>query len=187
MLVIVVALMFHDPYPLQGQISNATPTRSAESAGKDWAAYGGTTAGQRFSSLDQITQKNVGKLSVAWEYHTGDLRDAGKDAGEYTFEATPLKINDRVYVCTPYNEVHALNPQTGELAWKYTPEKNAPTCSSIRPVGASAIIPLHPARLARHHSPLNAQNASSPPPQMPGWSRLMQTLVNCAAISATVA
>ncbi|RMP83354.1 membrane-bound PQQ-dependent dehydrogenase, glucose/quinate/shikimate family [Pseudomonas syringae] len=123
MLVIVVALMFHDPYPLQGQISNATPTRSAESAGKDWAAYGGTTAGQRFSSLDQITPKNVGKLSVAWEYHTGDLRDAGKDAGEYTFEATPLKINDRVYVCTPHNEVHALNPQTGELAWKYTPEK----------------------------------------------------------------
>ncbi|RMR05393.1 glucose/quinate/shikimate family membrane-bound PQQ-dependent dehydrogenase [Pseudomonas syringae group genomosp. 7] len=123
MLLIVVALMLHDPYPLQGQISNEVTTRSADSAGNDWAAYGGTQAGQRFSRLDQITPKNVGTLSVAWEYHTGDLRDAGKDAGEYTFEATPLKINDRVYVCTPHNEVHALNPQSGELAWKYTPEK----------------------------------------------------------------
>ncbi|MCF5670203.1 PQQ-binding-like beta-propeller repeat protein, partial [Pseudomonas syringae] len=123
MLVIVVAMMFYDPYPQRGQINTAGASRSAETAGDDWVAYGGTSAGQRFSRLDQITPKTVGKLSVAWEYHTGDLRDADKDAGEYTFEATPLKVNDRVYVCTAHNEVHALNPQTGELAWKYTPEK----------------------------------------------------------------
>ncbi|MGN2412965.1 membrane-bound PQQ-dependent dehydrogenase, glucose/quinate/shikimate family [Pseudomonas syringae] len=123
MLVIVVAMMFYDPYPQRGQITTAGASRSAETAGDDWVAYGGTSAGQRFSRLDQITPKTVGKLSVAWEYHTGDLRDADKDAGEYTFEATPLKVNDRVYVCTAHNEVHALNPQTGELAWKYTPEK----------------------------------------------------------------
>ncbi|MBP1143342.1 quinoprotein glucose dehydrogenase [Pseudomonas sp. PvP027] len=123
MLLIVIALMFHDPYPQQGRIDNMTTTRNADSAGSDWAAYGASNAGQRFSSLDQITPDNVAKLSVAWEYHTGDLRDEDKDAGEYTFEATPLKVNNRVYVCTPHNEVHALNPQTGQLAWKYTPEK----------------------------------------------------------------
>ncbi|EGH45340.1 quinoprotein, partial [Pseudomonas syringae pv. pisi str. 1704B] len=72
MLLIVIALMFHDPYPQQGRIDNVATTRSAESAGPDWAAYGGSNMGQRFSSLDQITPDNVGKLSVAWEYHTGD-------------------------------------------------------------------------------------------------------------------
>jgi quinoprotein glucose dehydrogenase len=29
-----------------------------------------------------------------------------------------------VYLCTAHNEVHALNPETGKLDWKYTPEKN---------------------------------------------------------------
>ncbi|CAM3495646.1 membrane-bound PQQ-dependent dehydrogenase, glucose/quinate/shikimate family [Pseudomonas floridensis] len=124
MALIVIALMFYDPYAVKGQIASAATTRSAEVAGNDWVAYGGTNSGQRFSGLDQINPDTIGKLSVAWEYHTGDLRDAAKDAGEYTFEATPLKVNNRVYVCTPHNEVHALNPETGKLDWKYTPEKN---------------------------------------------------------------
>jgi quinoprotein glucose dehydrogenase len=124
MMAIVVAVMFYDPYPVHGKLDNTVSARSADAAGNDWVAYGGTNNGQRFSSLDQINAGNVKKLSVAWEYHTGDLRDADKDASEYTFEATPLKVNNRVYVCTAHNEVHALNPETGKPDWKYVPEKN---------------------------------------------------------------
>ncbi|MEN5028932.1 membrane-bound PQQ-dependent dehydrogenase, glucose/quinate/shikimate family [Pseudomonas sp. Ps21-P2] len=124
MMLIVLAVMFYDPYPVAGKIDTPQATRSTGEAGNDWVAYGGTNDGQRFSSLDQINAGNVKKLSVAWEYHTGDLRDAAKDAGEYTFEATPLKVNNRVYVCTAHNEVHALNPETGKLDWKWAPEKN---------------------------------------------------------------
>jgi quinoprotein glucose dehydrogenase len=124
MILIVLAVMFYDPYPVAGKIENPVATRSSDEAGNDWVAYGGTSNGQRFSSLDQINAGNVKKLSVAWEYHTGDLRDAAKDAGEYTFEATPLKVNNRVYVCTAHNEVHALNPETGKPDWTWVPEKN---------------------------------------------------------------
>ncbi|MEE4786179.1 membrane-bound PQQ-dependent dehydrogenase, glucose/quinate/shikimate family [Pseudomonas alliivorans] len=123
MALIVIALMFYDPYAVKGQIGSSAASRTIEVAGNEWVAYGGTQSGQRFSSLDQINPQTIDKLSVAWEYHTGDLRDADKDAGEYTFEATPLKVNNRVYVCTPHNEVHALNPESGKLDWKYTPEK----------------------------------------------------------------
>ncbi|MEE5172635.1 membrane-bound PQQ-dependent dehydrogenase, glucose/quinate/shikimate family [Pseudomonas alliivorans] len=123
MALIVIALMFYDPYAVKGQIGSSAASRTTEVAGNEWVAYGGTQSGQRFSSLDQINPQTIDKLSVAWEYHTGDLRDADKDAGEYTFEATPLKVNNRVYVCTPHNEVHALNPENGKLDWKYTPEK----------------------------------------------------------------
>ncbi|MEE4742439.1 membrane-bound PQQ-dependent dehydrogenase, glucose/quinate/shikimate family [Pseudomonas alliivorans] len=123
MALIVIALMFYDPYAVKGQIGSSAASRNTEVAGNEWVAYGGTQSGQRFSSLDQINPQTIDKLSVAWEYHTGDLRDADKDAGEYTFEATPLKVNNRVYVCTPHNEVHALNPESGKLDWKYTPEK----------------------------------------------------------------
>lgn len=124
MMLIVLAVMFYDPYPVAGKIENPVAARSSDEAGNDWVAYGGTSNGQRFSSLDQINAGNVKKLSVAWEYHTGDLRDASKDAGEYTFEATPLKVNNRVYVCTAHNEVHALNPETGKPDWTWVPEKN---------------------------------------------------------------
>jgi quinoprotein glucose dehydrogenase len=124
MILIVLAVMFYDPYPVAGKIDNPVATRSSDEAGNDWVAYGGTSNGQRFSSLDQINAGNVKKLSVAWEYHTGDLRDPAKDAGEYTFEATPLKVNNRVYVCTAHNEVHALNPETGKPDWTWVPEKN---------------------------------------------------------------
>ncbi|WP_122559541.1 membrane-bound PQQ-dependent dehydrogenase, glucose/quinate/shikimate family [Pseudomonas viridiflava] len=123
MALIVIALMFYDPYSVKGQIGTSAASRSTEVAGNEWVAYGGTQNGQRFSSLDQINPQTINKLSVAWEYHTGDLRDADKDAGEYTFEATPLKVNNRVYVCTPHNEVHAINPENGKPDWKYTPEK----------------------------------------------------------------
>ncbi|MEE4813422.1 membrane-bound PQQ-dependent dehydrogenase, glucose/quinate/shikimate family [Pseudomonas alliivorans] len=123
MALIVIALMFYDPYAVKGQIGSSAASRTTEVAGNEWVAYGGTQSGQRFSSLDQINPQTIDNLSVAWEYHTGDLRDADKDAGEYTFEATPLKVNNRVYVCTPHNEVHALNPESGKLDWKYTPEK----------------------------------------------------------------
>ncbi|MEE4690946.1 membrane-bound PQQ-dependent dehydrogenase, glucose/quinate/shikimate family [Pseudomonas alliivorans] len=123
MALLVIALMFYDPYTVKGQIGSSAASRTTEVAGNEWVAYGGTQSGQRFSSLDQINPQTIDKLSVAWEYHTGDLRDADKDAGEYTFEATPLKVNNRVYVCTPHNEVHALNPESGKLDWKYTPEK----------------------------------------------------------------
>lgn len=124
MMAIVLVVMFYDPVPVKGRIENPVTTRSTDAAGNDWVAYGGTTNGQRFSSLDQINPDTIKKLSIAWEYHTGDLRDPAKDAGEYTFEATPLKVNNRVYVCTAHNEVHALNPETGKLDWKYAPEKD---------------------------------------------------------------
>ncbi|MFJ7884551.1 membrane-bound PQQ-dependent dehydrogenase, glucose/quinate/shikimate family [Pseudomonas sp. NPDC096917] len=124
MMAMVVAIMFYDPYPVQGTLDAPVASTTTDGAGDDWAAYGGTEKGQRFSRLQQIDASNAHKLTVAWEYHTGDLRDPAKDASEYTFEATPLKVNNHVYLCTAHNEVHALNPQTGALAWKYSTEKD---------------------------------------------------------------
>ncbi|MGK3124237.1 membrane-bound PQQ-dependent dehydrogenase, glucose/quinate/shikimate family [Candidatus Pantoea formicae] len=123
MIVVVIGLCFYDPLPQAGTITNAREQTSEQGAAKDWTAYGGTTDGQRFSALNQITKDNVQNLEVAWTYHTGDLRQDA-DASEYTFEATPLKANGMLYFCTPHNEVHALDPETGAVKWKYTPNKD---------------------------------------------------------------
>ncbi|MDO6406024.1 membrane-bound PQQ-dependent dehydrogenase, glucose/quinate/shikimate family [Pantoea phytobeneficialis] len=123
MIVLVIGLCFYDPLPQAGTISNERAQAGEQGAKDDWTAYGGTTDGLRFSGLNQITKDNVKNLEVAWTYHTGDLRQ-GDDASEYTFEATPLKANGMLYFCTPHNEVHALDPETGAVKWKYTPAKD---------------------------------------------------------------
>ncbi len=35
-----------------------------------------------------------------------------------------MKANGMLYFCTPHNEVHALDPETGAVKWKYTPNKD---------------------------------------------------------------
>src|SRR5690606_817146 len=122
-IVLVIGMMFYDPYPQHGTLATDRNAAGVAVAQNDWTAYGGTNNGLRFSALKQITKDNVGDLEVAWTYRTGDLRQ-DEDASEYTFEATPLKVNNTVYLCTAHNEVHALNPETGEVKWKYAPEKN---------------------------------------------------------------
>ncbi|QDY41886.1 membrane-bound PQQ-dependent dehydrogenase, glucose/quinate/shikimate family [Candidatus Pantoea soli] len=123
MVVMVIGLCFYDPLPQAGSISNARTPAEEQGAAADWTAYGGTADGMRFSALKQITKENVHTLEVAWTYHTGDLRQ-NTDATEYTFEATPLKANGMLYLCTPHNEVHALDPESGAVRWKYTPDKD---------------------------------------------------------------
>ena len=87
----------------------------------DWDAYGRTDYGQRYSPLNQITPDNVGQLQVAWTFKTGDIR-GDADPGESTYEVTPLKIGDTIYLCTPHDLVIALNAETGEEKWRYDPQ-----------------------------------------------------------------
>lgn len=118
---------FYDPRRIDGELPLAKPQPDPAADGNtnypanDWVAYGGTNLGQRYSSLSDINTENVGKLKLVWEHHTGDLK-TGDDPGEYTFEATPLKVNNLLYLCTPHNIVEALVPETGEVRWKFNPD-----------------------------------------------------------------
>lgn len=87
----------------------------------EWHAYGRTGHGQRYSPLPQITPDNVDQLEVAWTYRTGDVRGQPGDPEETTFEVTPLKIDDRLFLCTPHQSVIALDATTGEEIWRLDP------------------------------------------------------------------
>lgn len=97
-------------------------TVAADPQDGDWQAYGRTGAGQRYSPLGQITPANVGQLTQAWRYDTGDVRDRPGDPEETTFEVTPLKIGNRLYLCTPHQSVIALDATTGNEIWRYDPK-----------------------------------------------------------------
>jgi quinoprotein glucose dehydrogenase len=95
----------------------------AASPGFAWEYWGGDQGGTRFSKLAQITPANVGDLVRAWEFHTGDLESRPPAAMARTkFEATPLFVEDSLILCSPFNEVIALDPGTGAQKWRYDPK-----------------------------------------------------------------
>ena len=110
------------PYDMAGDLSRRIEgIGSVYGAGKDWVAYGGTDAGDHYSTLDQITPQNVAQLRQAWVFHTGDMRRTN-DPAETTYEVTPLKIDDTLYLCTPHDLVFALDAETGQEKWRFDPK-----------------------------------------------------------------
>jgi quinoprotein glucose dehydrogenase len=81
----------------------------------DWPNYGRTPGGDRHSPLKQVDRANVGKLTLAWEYKTGE---AAIESGNPTaLEATPLVIDGVMYLSTPLGKVVALDPVSGQQKW----------------------------------------------------------------------
>jgi quinoprotein glucose dehydrogenase len=88
----------------------------------EWHAYGRTAFGQRYSPLNQITPENVANLQETWTYRTGDVRGRPGDPEETTFQVTPLKFGNRLYLCTPHQSIIALDDTTGKEVWRYDPK-----------------------------------------------------------------
>lgn len=76
----------------------------------NWTLYGNGYHNQRYSKLNQINDNNVHKLSLAWQYQTGK---------KATFQTSPIVIDGIMYITTPYNDVIAINAQTGKTIWRY--------------------------------------------------------------------
>ena len=123
-LVMAAVSWFNDPYAIDGELA-APPVAAATEPTVppgDWHSYGRTAAGQRYSPLAEITPDNVSKLEVAWTYNTGDVPGREGDPTETTFEVTPLKIGNRLYLCTPHQNVIALDATSGKEIWRFDPE-----------------------------------------------------------------
>jgi quinoprotein glucose dehydrogenase len=96
-----------------------------------WDSFGGNAGAQKFSPATQITPQNVGKLKVAWSIHTGDGIHTRTNWG-----ATPLFVNNTVYVATPTYRLYAVEPDTGKTKWVFT-AKNAGAPGGYKSRGAS--------------------------------------------------
>ena len=89
----------------------------------EWRNYGNTLQGSRYSPVGQINPSNVATLKVAWTFRTGDLPGPTEGAPrEFTFEDTPLMVNGTVYLCSPHNQVFALDAETGRQKWRFNPQ-----------------------------------------------------------------
>jgi len=84
-----------------------------------WYTFNGNLENQKYSQSDLITPQNVGKLEKVWEVHTGDVSNGNAKIPLTDWSATPLFVNDTVYVSTPFYRIFAIAPDTGKVKWTY--------------------------------------------------------------------
>ncbi|OZI50695.1 glucose/quinate/shikimate family membrane-bound PQQ-dependent dehydrogenase [Bordetella genomosp. 4] len=119
--------IFNDPQEINGTLSRAQPAEAKPVSGvaaEDWPSYGRTEGGVRYSPLTQINDSNAKNLQVAWTYRTGDFRTEN-DSAETTNEVTPIKVGDKLFLCTPHQFLDALDAATGKRLWRYDPKLKA--------------------------------------------------------------
>ena len=87
-----------------------------------WPFYGGDQGGSKYSSLTQINRANVSRLQLAWEWRTGEKTLPAFGTHPGLFEATPILVENTLYLPTAYNRVIALDPATGKERWSYDPK-----------------------------------------------------------------
>lgn len=152
-LVVAIYSLTQDPYDRSGKIAiqtaTAAPSYGSDIAGGEWHQYGRTPYGQRYSPLSEITPNNVRNLKVAWTFQTGDVKQPG-DVGETTYQVTPLKVGDTLYLCTPHNWAIALDAATGKQKWKFdpnvglNPDRQHQTCRGVTYYADPAVVAGQP-------------------------------------------
>jgi quinoprotein glucose dehydrogenase len=94
------------------------------SAATDWSHFGGDAGGMRYTTAAEITPDNVNSLIPVWTHRTDHLQ-APEDALERSkFEATPILVEDKLVLCTPFNIIIALDPASGAEIWRHDPQIN---------------------------------------------------------------
>jgi len=116
---VATLVQMFQPHPTVAATGEELPLIPVDKAKqqKDWDNYGNTPQGSRFVALDQITRDNVKDLQVAWTFRTGDtpVSPTGNGAED---QQTPLQIGNTLYLCTPHNNVIAVEANTGKQIWK---------------------------------------------------------------------
>src|SRR5690242_19661204 len=83
-------------------------TFAAEPEG--WPTYHGDYSGRRHSALTQITPENVGGLTLAWAFQTGQAA---------SLKSSPLVVDGVMYFTVP-DHVWAVDARSGQQIWHYT-------------------------------------------------------------------
>lgn len=102
--------------------------------GDNWMTYNGNYAGQRYSTLKQITTGNAAQLGVKCVYQLGEVG---------SFQTGPVVYQGRMYVTTPRN-TYALRADTCTALWQHS---YAPKGAEPQP--ANRGVALYQGRLFR--------------------------------------
>jgi quinohemoprotein ethanol dehydrogenase len=77
--------------------------------GANWLAYGRTADESRFSPLQQIDTRTVGRLGLAWSL----------DLDVTNSITVPLAVDGVIYLGAGHGVIHAVEATSGKLLWRY--------------------------------------------------------------------
>ena len=101
----------------------------------EWPFVGADQSHTKHSLADGISAANVGDLKIAWQWHPNEapLAEHGTQPG--AFQATPIMVDEVLYLSTMYTRVAALDAETGALLWTFDPEAYEGGPGGARPGG----------------------------------------------------
>ena len=121
-------------------------------------------------------------LQLAWQFRTGDLPKKRWGA-----ETTPLKIGDRLYLCTARNRLIALDAASGKELWRFDPkvkDASIPYTAACRgvsyyeqpaaPILADATLADAAADLALPEPPTSVSRSAAPGSRPACWARIIE-------------
>ena len=77
---------------------------------ENWLMYSGTLESQRFSKLDQVHNRNVGRLDLKWAYQIPQIDRA---------ETVPLVVDGVMFITESPSNLVAVDATTGRPFWRY--------------------------------------------------------------------
>ncbi|MBA6411916.1 PQQ-binding-like beta-propeller repeat protein [Parahaliea sp. F7430] len=94
-----------------------------------WKTYGGDQGNSHYSSLNQVNRDNVGELQLAWSYHSA----AGAELPSSSeLQINPIVIDGVLYGRNPLYNVFALDADTGNERWTFSPPAEHVGLSNMR-------------------------------------------------------
>ena len=102
-------------------VSTAATCAQGPDAMTEWPFVGSDQAHTKYSSAQAITAANVSELEIVWKWEPNEtpLQEYGTRPGP--FQATPIMIDDVLYLSTMYTRVVALDAETGAELWTFDP------------------------------------------------------------------
>jgi PQQ-dependent dehydrogenase (methanol/ethanol family) len=104
-------------------------------AGANWPTVGGDISNTRFSSLNEIDTKNVGKLHLVWQ----GTYSPKLEATTLEEESSPLVVNGVMYMVTPEDNVVAVEAATGRKLWEWKAEVQESELRTEPPTGVQGL------------------------------------------------
>jgi quinoprotein glucose dehydrogenase len=95
------------------------PLFAQAAADSNWATYLGDNASSHYSTLKQITPRNVQNLEVAWIYHSGGMNTNNRSQ----IQCNPLIVDGVLYGTSPDLQLFALDAASGKEKWRFDPAK----------------------------------------------------------------
>ena len=120
------SLMKLEEYPITQSFKEANKEMRSEVS---WKHFGGEMSAQRYSSIDQINNKNVNDLEISWRWKSKDFGNFQ----EIRNVSMPIMRNGLVFIGVgSTRSIAAIDAENGETVWIWHPNEGDRFSSAAR-------------------------------------------------------